>query len=208
MNDTDQLQFWKGDFGAEYSERNAITDELLRPRLAFWSKILDAIRGAPPRSILEVGANVGLNLAALQQLSPADLHATEPNDRARAIMIDNGFVPAERVSDATTAAIPLADGAVDMVFTYCVLTHVAQEHLLESCRELHRVTGRYLLTVEYFSRNLETVAYRGSEGQIFKRDFGSFWLEHFDDLEIVDCGFCWKPLTGLDDVTWWLFCKT
>ena len=42
---------------------------------------------------------------------------------------------------------------------------------------------------------------------MFKRDFGGFFLEHFPDWRVLDYGFAWKQLTGLDNLTWWLFEK-
>ena len=49
--------------------------------------------------------------------------------------------------------------------------------------------------------------YRGEEGLLFKRDFGAFWLENFPDLKPVSFGFSWKPLSGLDNMNWWVFEK-
>lgn len=49
--------------------------------------------GAPTKSILEVGANVGSNLHALRGLIGAELFAVEPNERARDILIRDGAAP-------------------------------------------------------------------------------------------------------------------
>ena len=54
----------------------------------------------------------------------------------------------------------------------------------------------------------ETIPYRGHTEALFKRDFGSFWLDCFPDLRVLDYGFFWKRLTGLDNLTWWLFEKS
>ncbi len=45
------------------------------------------------------------------------------------------------------------------------------------------------------------------EGVLFKRDFGSFWLDNFPDIEVLDYGFAWKRVTAMDNVTWWIFKK-
>ena len=203
-----QVAEWRGAFGDAYIERNAATPERVRQRVAAFGQILSHLRAAPPESILEGGANLGLNLRALFEVTLATLYAVEPNARARAILVEDGVVPDERVFDATLADLPLGDGAMDMVFTYCVLIHVPDEALEASCRELYRVARRYVLCLEYFSPTPVTVHYRGHDDLLFKRDYGGLWLDTFSDLEVIAYGFFWKRTTGLDDVNWWLFHKT
>jgi pseudaminic acid biosynthesis-associated methylase len=204
---TAQLQFWRGDFGDSYTERNATDAELLRARVAMWAAIMDGTSGAPPQSILEVGSNIGNNLRALRTLTGARLHALEPNAQARETLVRDHVVDPADALDGLAAAIPLADGAVDMAFTCGVLIHIHPDDLLASCREIHRVASRYIACVEYFSDKPEMIPYRGHDDRLFKRDFGGFWLDHFPDLRVVDYGFRWKRVTGLDNLTWWLFAK-
>jgi pseudaminic acid biosynthesis-associated methylase len=205
--DTEQLEFWRGQFGDDYIDRNAATMSTMRSRIAMWATILGATAGDPPRQILEVGSNIGNNLRALRSLTDAELFAVEPNDRARSMLIDDGIVPESNVMDAMAGDIPLADGAVDLAFTSGVLIHIHPDDLLHACSEIHRVSRRLIGCVEYFAANPETITYRGNDNKLFKRDFGSFWLDNFPDLRAVDCGFFWNRLTGLDNLTWWLFEK-
>lgn len=207
IDKTRQLRFWRGKFGDDYVHRNEVTAERVRQRLKMWARILRSLAHASPASILEVGANIGLNLRALRALTGADLYALEPNRSARQRLIDDGVVPGGRAIDGTAAEIPMADAAVDMVFTSGVLIHVPPAELLPACKEMHRVARRYLLSIEYFSKSPEERPYHGQSGLLFKRDFGAYWLENFSDLEVVDYGFFWKPATGLDDLNWWLFHK-
>jgi hypothetical protein len=44
------------------------------------------------QSVLEVGANIGLNLEAIGSISDAELYAVEPNDIAREELIASEFV--------------------------------------------------------------------------------------------------------------------
>ena len=97
--------------------------------------------------------------------------------------------------------------AVDFAFTSGVLIHIHPDDLLAACRDIHRVTRRYIGCLEYFSAEPEEVRYRDRDGLLFKRDFGGFWLDNFPDLRTLEYGFAWKRLTGLDNVTWWLFEK-
>lgn len=202
-----QIQAWRGDFGDAYVDRNLGDQSRLNALTRSFGAILDRLTGAPPRSILEVGANVGNNLAALARVSDAELHAVEPNAKARAILAESGRVKAQNVHDAVGSALPFADGAVDLVFTSGVLIHVPPSELGSVCREMHRVAARYILCIEYFAPKPTQIDYRGETDLLFKRDFGGHWLDLFDDLEPVADGFLWKRTTGLDDLNWWLFAK-
>lgn len=202
-----RLGLWKGAFGDAYTGRNAPKPALIEARARMWSRILSAIPGTPPASILEVGANLGLNLRALGRVTAAELYALEPNAKARAILEQHRVVPKARILDGTAEAIPLADASVDLAFTCGVLIHIAPDDLPGSCREIHRVVRRYIGCIEYFSDKPETIPYRGHVDLLFKRDFGAFWLDNFGDLALLDYGFFWKRASGMDNLTWWLFEK-
>lgn len=206
-NQTEQGAFWRGDFGDAYSERNASSAERVAMRAAMWQRILQPLAAALPKSVLEVGANVGTNLLALDSLLEAEMHALEPNATARAGLAASGVVAPAHLHDAFGDAIPISDHGVEMAFTCGVLIHVAPDRLLDTYSEMHRVASRYLVTIEYFSDGEEEVPYRGHSGKLFKRDFGALWLDNFQDLVLVDYGFFWKRATGLDNLTWWLFRK-
>jgi pseudaminic acid biosynthesis-associated methylase len=208
MKDASQLDEWRGKFGRAYIERNLATPERVEQRARAFSTILAQIEEAPPTSIVEVGANVGLNLRALQSLLTADLFAVEPNGKAREVLIADGVLPASQVFDGAANEMPLKDASVDMVLTSTVLIHVPDETLEASYREIFRVAKQYILCLEYFSPDPVTVHYRGRDDMLFKRDYGSLWLDWYPTLEFIADGFFWKRTTGLDNVNWWLFRKT
>ncbi|MYE24189.1 MAG: methyltransferase domain-containing protein [Gammaproteobacteria bacterium] len=201
------LETWKGDFGNAYTGRNAADEASIERRVRMWRRVLRPLEAAPPASCLEVGANVGINLRALKTLHALDMYALEPNAKARDILVRDRVVPRNRVLDGTADRIDLADESVDLVFTSGVLIHVPPGQLAAACGEMHRVARRYLLMIEYFASEPEEKTYRGEEGLLFKCDFGAFCLDLFPDLSPVDYGFFWKPATGLDNLTWWLFAK-
>jgi pseudaminic acid biosynthesis-associated methylase len=206
-NDTAQLQFWRSEFGNNYIGRNGASNVQLHARVSMWAKIMNCLGGDPPKSILEVGSNIGINLRALRALTGAEMFALEPNVEARRILVEDEVVPAANAIDGFAAGIPLTSGAVDMAFTSGVLIHIHPDDLLPSIREIHRVTRRYLVCIEYFSDKPEMIPYRGHDDRLFKRDFGGYYLDHFSDLRVVDYGFSWKRQTGLDNLTWWVFEK-
>ncbi|MHB2168626.1 pseudaminic acid biosynthesis-associated methylase [Alsobacter sp. R-9] len=208
MNQTGhQIGMWRGEFGDRYIERNAATDAALRARTQLWAEILSGLGAAQPQSILEVGANIGINLRALRNLTAAEFFAVEPNDKAREKLVADGVVGKDRVRPGVATAIDFPDETADLAFTSGVLIHVPPADLERSCREIYRCARRYIVCIEYFSDKAESIHYRGHDDLLFKRDFGGFWLDLYPDLEPVKWGFAWKRTTGLDNLTWWLFRK-
>lgn len=209
MNEQNEqlVRAWKGEFGDKYIGRNRVSPEGLRARIRLWAEILRTIQGRMPDSILEVGANIGGNLKAIRQLTNAEMFAVEPNPNARQELSDTGLLPAANIRDGHASEIDLPDASVDFAFTCGVLIHVHPDELLASCREIHRVSSRYIACVEYFADQPETIKYQGETGMLFKRDFGAYWLEHFPDLKPMGYGFSWKPISGLDNMNWWIFEK-
>jgi len=206
----DQVAFWKGAGGDRYTERNAITLEALKARIHLWADILVHTKH-PLRSIAEVGANVGINLRAMQQVpsfyinpwlgDDARFFAVEPNQTALSRLFADGLVEFayQDIRDMT--------GTFDLIFTSGVLIHIHPDHLLEFCRNIHRHSSRYIVCIEYFSAEPRMVPYRGENDRLWTRDFGSFWLDNFPDLKPIAAGFAWQRMTGLDDLTWWVLEK-
>lgn len=208
MSDTvTPADFWRGTFGDEYTGRHPATDQELRARVALWAKILSHIAPEKPRTILEVGANIGNNLRALRSLSGARFMAVEPNDHARKKLDADEVVNAGDIRAGTAASIDFPDDIAEMTFSSGVLIHIPPADLLASCREIYRCSSRWIVAIEYFSAEPREVSYRGHAGKLFTRDFGGFYLDHFHDLKPIACGFVWKRLTGMDNLTYWVFSK-
>jgi spore coat polysaccharide biosynthesis protein SpsF len=193
------MSLWTSKFGDDYTERNMSQD--IAPRRALWQMLL-------PRhveSILEVGANVGLNLEAIGQFSPAELYATEPNDLARAELEE--VLPATHVTADYARKLSWPDGHVDLTFTSGVLIHIPDAELEASLREIHRVSRRWIICAEYYRRQSEMIPYRGQNDALWGRDYGSIYLDMFPDLTLTGCLFTYWRLTGLDDLTVFMFEK-
>ena len=181
--------------------------DTLAARTKMWARILNSISDAPPNSILEVGANAGVNLRALAELVSSSLYAVEPNAQARYELAKSEIIPAEHIFDGIASSLPFGNQTIDFVFTSGVLIHVHPDDLLASIAEIHRVANRYISCIEYFSDKPKEITYRGNKGMLFKRDFGSYWLNNFPNIRLLDYGFFWKPVTQIDNLTWWLFEK-
>ena len=135
MEINSQIDLWRGEFGNEYAMRNAATAERVRNQTRFWAKLVDILarRSELPSSILEVGANVGINLRALGNLVDAQFYAVEPNENACATLVRDRVAPAAQVLNTSGEAIALPDASVDMVFTAGVLIHVNPNNLSKVC---------------------------------------------------------------------------
>ena len=172
-----------------------------------WSSIMECMAEVEPKSILEVGSNIGNNLHAINNISNAKLYAVEPIKQAREILVNSGLLPSENIFDGTAEKIPFSNQSADLVFTNGVLIHIHPNNLLQACKEIYRVSAKYIVCIEYFSDKNEEIPYRGHDEVLFKCDFGSFWLDNFSDLLLSGYGFNWKRATGLDNLNWWVFRK-
>ena len=79
---TPQEAFWAGAFGNDYTQRNR-GERLVASNASLFRRLLAKVEAPAGMSVLELGANVGLNLIALRQLLPeARLAAVEINPEA------------------------------------------------------------------------------------------------------------------------------
>lgn len=203
---TEQLGEWASQFGNDYVERNDFAEWKLKPGVEAFRRMLG---GLALDSILEVGSNIGLNLIFLDALFQGQvrLHAVEPNRKAYDRLTSQKINLAQ-AWNCDGFHIPLPDSSIDLVFTNGVLIHVAPEDLGRLTDEIVRVSKRYVLCSEYFSHEPEEKPYHGHNGLLFKRDFGSFYLDRHPALKVVDYGFLWqRELKIFDDLNWWLFAK-
>lgn len=201
---TEQEAFWAGDFGSEYIGRN-IGPELLASNLAFFAR---ALRRAPVADeCIEFGANVGMNLRALQLLYPQQRqHAVEINpDAVRAL---RDMLPAEQVHHRSILDFE-PPRSYPLVLIKGVLIHIDPGSLPTVYDALYRATGRHLLLCEYYNPAPVEIPYRGHSGRLFKRDFCGEMLDRHADLALVDYGFAYRrdPSFPQDDITWFLMEK-
>lgn len=93
----------------------------------------------------------------------------------------------------------------DLVFTCTVLIHIAPNDLLSALSNLYKTSKRYILIMEYYWPTVKQMEYRGLKNALWKRDYGSIFLENFS-VELIETGYL-DSRDGFDRVTWWLFEK-
>jgi pseudaminic acid biosynthesis-associated methylase len=191
-------ELWRGSFGDDYVERNQ-EFEFRRP---FWR---DLIGAHPCDRVLEVGCNVGGNLRWIAELITAG-RAVGVDVNGKALRQLQGIVPGVNAVWGAARQLPFRDAAFDLVFTMGVLIHQPDATLPVVMSEIVRASRRWVLCGEYFAERTTEVAYRGQDGALFKRDYGSLYARLFPVLRSVDTGFLGRD-AGWDDVTWWLFEK-
>lgn len=199
-----QEQFWAGEFGTDYIDRNR-SDQLLASNLAFFATALR--RAGPIGSCVELGANIGMNLRALKLLYPQlECRGVEINsDAARELA---GLVGEENVFNGSIADWTPGQPA-ELALIKGVLIHLNPDLLPTAYDRLHATSSRLILVAEYYNPTPVAVPYRGHDDRLFKRDFAGEMLDRFDDLRLVDYGFAYRrdPAFPQDDISWFLIEK-
>ncbi|MGD0896505.1 MAG: pseudaminic acid biosynthesis-associated methylase [Thermoguttaceae bacterium] len=184
------MDIWAGDFGRDYTERNASSlaemEELWRARYGLTrTEISEQFVGQLDRSIriLEVGANIGNHLLCLQNMGFQNLYGVElqwyavekAKERTRRINIIQG----------SAFDLPFKDGYFDLVLTAGVLIHIAPADIQRALAEIYRCTGCYIYGFEYFCEDYREVEYRGHDNLLWKADFARVYKDAFPDLQLV-----------------------
>lgn len=201
---TEQEAFWAGDFGTEYIRRNQ-GDALLASNLDFFAKALRGTRDI--KSCIEFGANIGMNLRALNLLHPGiDAHAIEINVEA-AKQLGTVIPTANVINSSILEFVPNREW--DLTFIKGVLIHISPDVLPQVYDKLVSSAGRYLMVAEYYNPAPVTISYRGHSDRLFKRDFAGEIMERHPHMRLVDYGFAYRrdPNFPQDDITWFLMEK-
>jgi pseudaminic acid biosynthesis-associated methylase len=200
---TEQESFWAGEFGDDYITRNQ-GKHLVAANIALFANILS--HAGAIRSIIEFGANVGLNLAALAQLLPeVELAAIEINRKAVESLQRLGLVTVYPQS-----ILEFCPGRTwDLTLIKGVLIHMSPDMLPKVYELLYHSSERYICLVEYYNPTPVSVPYRGHRNKLFKRDFAGEMLDRFSDLRLVKYGFSYHRDKNFpqDDSTWFLLEK-
>lgn len=201
---TPQEEFWAGTFGSEYIGRND-SDQLLASNLNFFTKALN--QAGRISSCLELGANIGMNLKALQLLYPGiELRAVEINPDAAKLL--GGLIGEKNVYLGSIFDCQITN-KVELSLIKGVLIHINPEMLNAVYEKLYQASKRFILVCEYYNPSPIAIPYRGHTDRLFKRDFAGEMLEKYPDLRLADYGFAYRrdPAFPQDDISWFLMEK-
>jgi len=201
---TEQEKFWAEEFGVDYINRNKSAD-YLASNLNFFSKAFNQI--GKPNSLIEFGANVGMNLKAIKLLFPSiKLSAIEINKEA--VKELKQIVKRENIFEGSIFDYD-KNQKFDVSLIKGVLIHINPDMLQNVYEKLYNTSNKYILICEYYNPAPVTINYRGHDNRLFKRDFAGEMLEKYDDLVLVDYGFVYKRDKAFpqDDITWFLLEK-
>ncbi len=205
---TIQEDFWTSEFASGYMQRNNIDDKICNvpSRINFFKEVIDKTHDL--QSVIEFGANIGLNILALKKLKPTlSITALEINSNACESLktIPNINVINESIVDAAPEKV----GKYDLTFTSGVLIHINPEELDKSYNLLYECSNKYILVAEYYSPKPVMIPYHGKDNVLFKRDFAGELLDRYNKLKLVDYGFKYHRdnCFPLGDLTWFLLEK-
>ena len=187
---TDQSRQWSGEFGRAYTDRNprtpAAMDELHKRNFGvtrtemnweFLGEVDPAIR------ILEVGVNVGAQLATLRAAGFDRLYGIDL--QFYAIQESKSVNTGLHLSQASAFGLPFPDEAFDLVFTSGVLIHLSPDLIGRALDEIHRCARTYIWGHEYYADECTHIGYRGHENLMWKADFAGLYCERFPSLRRV-----------------------
>jgi len=201
---TEQEVFWAGSFGSNYISRNK-SEKLLASNVSFFSRIFKSIDKIS--SCLEFGANIGMNLRAIQLLLPnIAMKAIEINAQAcieLSKVIGKECVFQESILDYQNYE------KFDLVLVKTVLIHINPEMLSSVYQKLYEASSKYILVCEYYNPAPVTINYRGHDNRLFKRDFAGELMDKYSNLKLLDYGFVYKRDVNFpqDDINWFLLEK-
>lgn len=177
---TKQDRAWAGDFGRAYTDRNPRTPEDLDAlsvrnfgvsRTALNREFLGELDRDIP--ILEVGANVGAQLAALRQIGFHRLYGVEL--QWYAARLGKELHPDTPIVQGSAFDLPFESEAFELVFTSGVLIHLEPASLQRAMGEIRRCSRRYVWGWEYFAPKHVAIPYRGEDGLMWKGDFAAMY---------------------------------
>ncbi len=185
-----QMETWSGEFGKEYTDRNLATlDDMEKMYLRYFGisrtemnqdSLVDIPKGI---RILEVGSNVGNQLACLQQMGYENLYGIELQHYA--VELSKSRTKSINIIQGSAFDIPFRDGYFDLVFTSGLLIHISPNDIQKVMEEIYRCSDKYIWGIEYYSDKYTEISYRGHNDLLWKTNFAQLFLDSFDDLHLV-----------------------
>ena len=188
--ETNQMKFWSGDFGKEYTDRNPSNtkemEELCKKFYGLTRKELNEpfLKDIPKDArILEVGCNTGSQLQTLQDMGYTNLYGIEL--QWYAVETAKKGTKNINIIQGTSFDIPFKDQYFDMVFTSGVLIHINPTDLALAMKEIIRCSKKHIWGFEYFTNEITDINYRGNTGFLWKADYCKIYQENDPSLKVI-----------------------
>ncbi|GAB4029802.1 pseudaminic acid biosynthesis-associated methylase [Spirosoma jeollabukense] len=190
MKTTEQENFWSGEFGQEYTDRNtrdrAEWDDFYTQNWGLTKTDMNArftTGWLPETRILEVGCNTGMQLRGLQDAGFTNLYGVELQpyavEKAKQTTTDINIIQGSGFD------LPFRDAFFDVVCTNGVLIHIAPDDLPKIMDEMVRCSSRYIWGFEYYNPELTAIPYRGNQGFLWKADYAALFQQRHPSLKLV-----------------------
>lgn len=204
---TEQEEFWSGQFGNDYIERNK-DNALLEAKMNLWMKVLECTKDV--ESVIEFGSNIGLNLKTMKIInSKLNFAAVEINHKAVDILKNDALLKdcVDVYEQSILEYNP--EKMYDLAFTAGVLIHINPDELQNVYEKLYKSSKKYICVAEYYNPSPVVIPYRDNQERLFKRDFAGEIMDKYSDLQLVNYGFVYHRDNNfpLDDFTWFLLEK-
>lgn len=181
---TEQMSTWANEFGKEYTDRNPHTAAEMNKmyegcfgltRTQLNQEFLDSL----PRDskILEVGANVGAQLAVLQEMGFTNLYGIEL--QGYAVEQSKKYTKGINLIQGSAFDLPFKENYFDLVYTSGVLIHISPADLPKALAEIFRCAKKYIWGFEYYDETYREVTYRGKPNHLWKGNFADIYMKQF-----------------------------
>jgi len=182
----EQRNFWEGDFGDNFVERMKTEDiaRYKRDTGTTYKEIFYEFFENLNRDlkIIELGCNIGVNLATLKDMGFTDLHGVEINHKAYEIGKKNN--PSINFINSSIEDFN-PNQKYDIVFTAGVLIHINPAILNSVIEKMVNLSSKYIFGFEYYSDELVEIPYRSHSQRCWKQNFPLLFKKLFPDLQIV-----------------------
>ncbi len=199
---------WVGDFGDEYSDRvSSIEEYELRYKndTGFTQEDIfkKFFKGFDKNiSILEIGCNRGLKLSMLKKMGFTNLSGIEVNQKAYELAKKEN--PTAKIFHSSIENFDSKSTQYDLVFTSTLLIHIPPEALEMVISKMIDLSRKYIFGLEFFSKNLVEVPYRGLSKALWKQNFPKLFQKLSPNLTIEKLEFIPYKNDDLRDVIYLL----
>ncbi len=182
-------KFWSSNFGTDYIGRNQFSnkelDSLYKAKFGVTRTKLNKefLAKLKIKNVLEVGCNIGNQLALLQNQGFKNLYGIEifPEATELAKIHTKGI----NIIQGSAFDIPFKNDYFNLVFTSGVLIHTNPRDIKKMMKEICRVSNKYVWGYEYYNPKYVGIDYRGNKARLWKGDFCQMYIDLFPDLKII-----------------------